>query len=329
MVEALRTAVIGCGGAGRNHARAYAKAADAMLVGVCDLDQARSDATAHEFGVPGFTSVEAMLEALRPDLVSVATQEAHHAEPTINALTSGAHVLCEKIMAASLADGRRMLEAAAAAGRYLAVNYNYRHMPVFTAINRLLKAGELGEPVMLVAQVHAFCWHHTLDLVRFLLGEPLSVNAHLDDRPHQRPAFWPCADELLYIPTRSCSATFTFANGVSASLSATLHTPLHEHMIDLSLYGTQARVVVNRIRPADTRGEPAPGPFADTLRSLPEMSLDDSFTASIHALLTHLQRGDAPPTSGHDGLATMSLENAVVRSASERHTVNMQLEPTL
>ncbi|MFQ9802015.1 MAG: Gfo/Idh/MocA family protein [Clostridia bacterium] len=77
----------------------YASLPNAELVGVCDRQPDRADAAAKKYGVPAFYSAQEMLDALKPDICSVATggyeYSSDHFEPTIQALEAGAHVLCE------------------------------------------------------------------------------------------------------------------------------------------------------------------------------------------------------------------------------------------
>ena len=101
----LKAAVIGTGGAGRLHAEVYAKDRHTRLAAVVSQSAARAEAVAAEFGVRGYTSVEEMLERERPDVVSVATLEWDHEAPVLQSLEAGAHVLCEKILAHTVAIG--------------------------------------------------------------------------------------------------------------------------------------------------------------------------------------------------------------------------------
>ena len=106
----LKAAVIGTGGAARLHLEAYRRYPHTQPVAVCSNDRPRAEAVAVQYGVRAYTSIPDMLERERPDLVSVATLEWDHEAPVLLSLEAGAHVLCEKIMAAPWPrreDGRR------------------------------------------------------------------------------------------------------------------------------------------------------------------------------------------------------------------------------
>lgn len=319
----LAAAVVGCGGAGTNHARSYRSSDDASLVGVCDLDTDRAAELAAEYDVPAFEDQDTLHAETSPDLVSVATPEAHHVEPTITALEAGAHVICEKMMATSTRDGERMVEAADRYGRTLAVDYNYRHMPAFAHLADAVANDELGAVSLAVAEIHAFAWHHALDLLVSILGRPRAVvSARLDHHESLLPEqFRGLSDKLLYIPSRAATATFAFESGATATLSASLVTDLERHLIDLAVYGEEGRASLRGVTPTDSTGCVEPGPLADSLREQPRIALEDSFERSIHTVAEAVARDERPPTTGRDALRVMRMEQAVVEAAERRERV--------
>lgn len=319
----LAAAVVGCGGAGTNHARAFRSSDDTYLVGVCDLDTDRAAELAADYDVPAFEDQDTLHTETDPDLVSVATPEAHHVDPTITALEAGAHVVCEKMMATSIGDGERMVEAADQYDRTLAVDFNYRHMPAFARLADAVADDELGAVSLAVAETHAFAWHHALDLLVSILGRPRTVvSARLDHDESLLPEqFRDLSDELLYIPSRAVTATFAFESGATATLSASLGTDLERHLIDLSVYGEEGRASLRGVTPTDSTGRVEPGPLADSLREQPRIALEDSFERSIHAVAEAISRDKRPPTTGRDALRVMRMERAVVEAAEREASV--------
>jgi predicted dehydrogenase len=85
-----------------------------------------------------------MLRDVELDLVSVVSPPDLHYEMTMAALDAGAHVLCEKPFAMSLAQAMEMRDAADRLGRVHAVDHEFRYVPARSAIKRLLDAGDLG-----------------------------------------------------------------------------------------------------------------------------------------------------------------------------------------
>jgi predicted dehydrogenase len=204
----LKAAIIGTGGAARLHALAYARCAHTQPVAVCSQDRIRAEAFALQSKLRAYTSVEEMLEQERPDVVSVATLEWDHEAPVLASLEAGAHVLCEKIMAHTVAIGERMVAAAARAERQLGVNYNYRCVPAVRLVKQELERGGFGAPALFSALTHAYIWPHMLDLIRYLFSDPTEVTGSLVDQQALRPPVsvasgraWEYPAEMLYHPS--------------------------------------------------------------------------------------------------------------------------------
>jgi predicted dehydrogenase len=121
------------------------RAADSDVVHVMrrDADRARDFAARH--GIDRWsTDAQAVIDDPEVTAVYVATPTATHAEFAIAAARAGKHVLVEKPMAMSSAEGRAMVEAADTAGVHLWVAYYRRALPRFVKVRELLEAGTLG-----------------------------------------------------------------------------------------------------------------------------------------------------------------------------------------
>jgi len=174
--EPLRSAIVGCGGISRAHARVLAELEDFDLVATCDLkeDLARRAAEALP-GVTPYTDMPEMLAAERPDVVAVTTATDSHARLTIEAAGAGVRgICCEKPMATCLGDARRMVDACSRNGVSLIVNHQRRMGGDLVQMRRLIEAGALGE----VHLVRASCagdllsdGTHLVDSVRWLAGD--------------------------------------------------------------------------------------------------------------------------------------------------------------
>ncbi|NED96598.1 Gfo/Idh/MocA family oxidoreductase [Phytoactinopolyspora alkaliphila] len=98
---------------------------------------------AAEFGVDYVDSIDGLL-AWRPDGVVVCSENAHHRAHVERAAAAGAHVLCEKPLATSVADAEAMVRACAEAGVHLMVAYPVRFSPAFTALREAVEKGAVG-----------------------------------------------------------------------------------------------------------------------------------------------------------------------------------------
>jgi predicted dehydrogenase len=320
--DPVTAAVVGCGGAGTNHTGGYRNSDHATLVGVCDIDADRAESAAEEFDVPAYGSIEDLLDAESPDAVSVTTPERHHVEPTVTALEHGSAVLSEKIMAHTLDGAREMVAAAERTGSTLGVNYNYRHIPLFERLAAGVESDELDDVHLVSADAHAYCWHHTIDLLRFFFGEPDSVRVdHVTD-PDAVPEKFRL-DGPLYVPGDAAVGTFRFPDGPTATLAATIHADLSEQLLDLSVYGEAGRACVTGVSRTATTGTVAPGPIAEDLRAAESITLQDAFERSVDAFAGAVRRGEAPPTTGEDGLAMVEIEVAAAESARRGERVSL------
>ena len=142
----LKVAVIGCGSISiHRHAPEYAAREDVELVAFVDPVAERAQKLADKYGGKVYTDHKTMLEAERPDAVSVCTPNAFHAPISIDAANSGAHVLCEKPMAVTNEEAQAMIEAARKNGVQLMIGHNQRFMPPHVKAKEILKTGKLGK----------------------------------------------------------------------------------------------------------------------------------------------------------------------------------------
>ena len=142
----VRVAVIGCGVISELHLQCFTRAPGARVVAVCDLREERARAAAERFGVPRFTTrARELFDDPGVDAVSICTDHASHAALACAALAAGKHVLCEKSLARTAADLRRMLAAAAARPDLVAAGvFQHRFEPLPRALRALIADGAFG-----------------------------------------------------------------------------------------------------------------------------------------------------------------------------------------
>ncbi len=113
------------------------------LAAVADKNQANMD----KIEMPGllrFTDHRKMFSEAKLDAVYVATLPDSHAQIAIDALDAGLHVVCEKPMATSVEDCRRIIKAAESGRRILTVNFELRYHPEMRQVREWIRAGYLG-----------------------------------------------------------------------------------------------------------------------------------------------------------------------------------------
>ncbi|WP_394688105.1 Gfo/Idh/MocA family protein [Hoeflea sp.] len=181
-----RIAVVGCGYWGSNHARTLAELG--ALCAVADRHEERAATLAARHGVKT-VSIENILTDDDIDGLVLALPPQYHADMAIAALEAGKHVLVEKPIALSVADARRVVDAASKRPDLAAMTgHVLRFHPAFEALESLVSAGELGTVRYIhshrvgLGKFHAendALWDiapHDLSLILALTGEkPVSV----------------------------------------------------------------------------------------------------------------------------------------------------------
>lgn len=195
--------MIGAGYFSRFHYDAWHRLPDAAVVAVCDRDLAKARAAAGS-GVPVFDDAERMLATVDADLIDIATPPASHRELVALGCARGLPMICQKPLADTLAEAEALTALADASGVPLIVHENFRFMPWYREIARLLADGAIGRPLDISFRLRPgdgqgpdaylarqpyfqtmprFLVHetaiHLIDVFRFLLGEITGVYARL------------------------------------------------------------------------------------------------------------------------------------------------------
>ena len=154
----LRAGVIGLG-VGAHHAHAFLRHPAVDLVAMCDIRPEAHATVSARLGIlpsatRSYTNHRDMLGNERLDLVGVATPDAHHADPVIDASGAGVRgILCEKPIASSVEDADRMIEATRRAGTVLLIDHTRNFDPAYVATRDQVEAGTIGTLTRIVAHL--------------------------------------------------------------------------------------------------------------------------------------------------------------------------------
>ena len=147
--EKVRIGIIGCGGiANGKHMPALRLQKNVEMVAFCDIILERAEKAAKDFGTADAKVYEDYKELLKDesiDVVHVCTPNKEHSFITIDALEAGKHVMCEKPMAKTYAEGVAMLEAAKRTGKKLTIGYQGRQQAASQYIKKCADNGEFGD----------------------------------------------------------------------------------------------------------------------------------------------------------------------------------------
>jgi predicted dehydrogenase len=246
-----KAAIIGCGDVSVVHFEALAGMDDAELVAVCDTDPARRAAAQEAHGVPGFEDYRDMLEATAPDVVHITTPHHEHAAIATECLRRGVHVVLEKPLAHTLAEGEGLLAAAADSTAKIALCFQNRYNAPVQEMRRLLDSGELGQVLGASATV---MWHrdadyylsrpwrgswaegggglmmnqaiHTVDLLQWLVGDVVALAGSASTHALAETVEVEDTAEFAALHTSGARSVFyaTLANTVNAPVTLDIST---------------------------------------------------------------------------------------------------------
>jgi len=157
-MEKLKIGFVGCGGiANMKHFPALKAFADQCeMVAFCDVLEERAVKAAKEFGTLDakvYADYKELVADKELDMVYVLTPNVSHSYISVAAFEAGKHVFCEKPMAATSADAKKMIDAWKKSGKKFTIGYQNRFRPEVQALQKSCAAGELGD--IYYAKAHA------------------------------------------------------------------------------------------------------------------------------------------------------------------------------
>jgi len=360
----MRIGIVGAGTIFSSHAEAHQQVGQEVTA-VADVDRARADAAAKQFGVGRIANDwRELIDREDVDVIDICTPPAFHREVAVAALANGKHVICEKPLAISLEDCDAMLRAAERSSAKLLAVHQFRRLPFFLGMKWLLDEGHLGEvhfarvqrydppPKHLVARGVWGSWKlagggmlmtkaiHQLDMLLGLLGPAKRVQAMMD---------------TFLCPIESedhLSANIEFESGAIANLAlsgqpyggygqhfdlfgkkASVGQPWHVRNVDGSDSSSIVRELVERF------SEPGLGPTSGwryLIRRIGWKLGRDLFPdrpTNMHAPLFReffrsLETGGPIPVTCDDGRAAVELCTAIYHSALSGDSIELPLDPS-
>jgi UDP-N-acetylglucosamine 3-dehydrogenase len=345
----IRVAIAGAGAiTERAHIPALAGVTDTQIVAIQTRTAAKAERIARTLAPDDasrpkiYFDFDEMLARERPDAVGIFTPNHLHCEFTVKALEAGAHVLVEKPMAPTAAEARKMVNAAAKAGRVLMVAMQRRFGGIERAIKDALTSGAIGQPNFIRARLShggpqfwapGQKWFttaseagggamldlgvHVADLAIWFMGEIASVSGQVGILAKQIEVDDTGA-MLLHFKSGALGV-------VEASWSSM--PPLSA----IEIYGSEGRVMAgsprNDISILKADGSPAPGFSREDVMSrfdphdllAPSRALAENFIAAI--------QGRAKPVpDGNDGLRAVEAIEACYRSSRTGSRIKLPLD---
>lgn len=296
----VRAAVIGLGYWGPNLVRNFQASADFELVGLCDLDPKRVEKVGGPYPwAKKFTSDAQMLAEVKPDLVAVCTPVGAHYPLVKQALEAGAHVLCEKPLAASVKESEELVALAQKRERKLFVDHTFTYTGAVRLIRDLYTSGQLGELFYIDSvRINLGLFQPDVDVIWDLAPHDLSIVQHVVGRKvetvqaigssHNPRGF----SDVAYLDLR-------FAGGVHAHLHLSWLSPVKVRRMIFS--GTKSSVMYDDVEMSEKVKVYDHG-----------VTFDVSDVEARKQVLVNYRRGDmrAPALDNKEALATELVEIA-------------------
>ncbi len=341
----MPVAVVGAGAIGRMHLERMLAHPDIAPAAVADPGEGVR-AYAGQIGVPWFADYREMLERTPLGAVIVATPNHTHAEVGLACIARKLPVLMEKPVTDTVAQGRRLCDAAEAAGVPLMVGHQRRHNPILRSARQLIADGVVGRPVSVTAMATWLKpdtyfepqWRrqagggpvlinliHDIDLLRFLIGEIESVQAMTSNAVRG----YEVEDTAGVLMRFACGAVAVLA--VSDATVAPWNWDLtageaaHYAQLDVNSHhisGTEGSLTLPRLdvwRYAGRRGWHEP-----LTQTRTPVHRADPYVEQMRHLRAVAEGRETPVCSGVDGLRTLEAALAVHEAARLQRTVTLQ-----
>ncbi len=323
----MKVGVIGVGAMGKNHARVYSEIAD--LAGISDVFEEAGKKVSAQYGTEFYGDYRELLKKV--DAVSIATPTVAHYEIAKAAMEAGVNVLVEKPITDLPEKGEELVRLAEKNGVVIAVGQIERHNPVVDFAKRAMDDGRFGELITLSARrVSSFPIRisdvgvildlgiHDIDAIRYLAGKEIeSVYAtagSVDEKTHEDHA----------------SITLNFKGGITGYVETSWLTPMKvrklamttkKEFVTLDYMNQSAEISTTQFGDVDDRNL-----FNIPLEYRTEkinMKREEPLKRELADFLSAVKTGKDPLVTGRDGLETLKVTVAALRSSQEKRVITL------
>lgn len=332
----LKTAVIGVGSMGKNHARIYWELPNADLVGVADFDKDTADSIANKYGTKAYYDYKVLLDEAKPDAVTLAVPTIYHRDIALEIIDRGIPLLIEKPIAFTIEEGQSIIDAAKKKNVKLMIGHIERFNPAIITLKEHVSQGKLGRIFQMDAHrqgpfpariadvgVVVDLAVHDLDVMRFVSQkEVIRVYAETEKHIHSK------YEDLL-------TGLVRFSDGIIGTLTINWLTPtkIREFIVtgERGLYRcdylTQDLFFFEN--PVSSGSE------WDNLRVLRGVregqmvrhiiAKKEPLRSEQEAFLDAVENDKPVAVSGEDGLRALELAKTIVKSGTDHRIISTEV----
>lgn len=329
----IRVGFAGAGQIAATHAQTVAGVEGARVAGFYDIDHRRSESLASQFSSKSYREENALLENV--DAVYICMPPKFHRETAVAAAQAGVHVFCEKPLADTLEDAQQIAAAVAGADIKFMVGFCFRFSAGFKKLKSIVDSGSLGPVRSFFAVRILYLPHlapnwrtdqrfvcgmtieslsHDFDLMRWLVGDPLSVYGVVaTDRPDLDGY-----DNIM-------SAIMKLKSGAMASFHSNWVSAVS--VCEHGVVGANGTAVAQSYPHSLVRYKALAGEreHVDDLDSREDQ--ESSHSLETRHFLQCIQTGAPTLTSVADGVATVKMSSALLQSAREDRPIRLESNP--
>jgi len=298
--KTLRVGVIGVGVMGANHARVFSELPGVELVGVVEPDRKQADFVGGALGCRTVADVQALID-LGVDAVSIAAPTHLHRDIAIACINRGIHVMVEKPIATSVAEGRDIIAAARRAGVTLMVGHVERFNPAVQAIKDAIRGEDILSisitrvgpfpPRMSNVGVVIDLAVHDIDLISWFTGSTITeVQPQLSSAKAER-------EDIALLQFRT-------ASGVLAQINTNWLTPFKARTVHVA---TKRKYVIGDLltrQVTECFGFQPDGSYS--MRHL-SVGHAEPLRAELTAFIKAIRTGEEPAVTGEAGVASLEI----------------------
>lgn len=321
----VRVGIVGAGGIAGRHIDSLAQIADAQVTAVLDTNIERARSVAQSCNATACESLARMFELV--DAVYVLTPPSTHAQIVCSAAAAGRHIVCEKPLAVTLDDGRRMVDAARKAGVLLITSFKFRFHHGFLRIKEMVDSGSIGKLTSIWCQRIArgagsspeYNWRtdpallcgmsieslsHDIDIMRWIAGEVIDVRAVVSNTRADLPGF-----------DNNASVTLTFDSGAVGTIHASWSSYIS--LSSRGVIGTRGAAYAEGASLFDLerlhwKTDQMPHERIDVINDRNDLS---GFVAENEHFIGCIRDGKEPEVTGEDGLRALQISHAILESS--------------
>ncbi len=298
--DTLRIGVVGVGVMGSNHARVLSDMAGVELVGVADPDRKQRDFVSGTLGCAAFEHVDALLDR-GVDAVTIAAPTHLHHDIALKCIGCGVHLLVEKPLASTVAEGRAIVAAARRAGVTLMVGHVERFNPAVQSVKRAIKDQDILSiaitrvgpfpPRMSNVGVVIDLGVHDIDLIRwFTESEIVEIQPQMSSAVAER-------EDIALLQFRT-------ASGVLAHINTNWLTPFKARNIHIATRDKYLIADLLTLQVTECFGFQPDGSYS--MRHL-SVGYAEPLRAELVAFVDAIRSGERPAVTGEEAVASLEI----------------------